>query len=109
MVRLFETSDRLEEHLNRFNLRSDQVASIAIDGDGFFVLVYWVGPPDGDRSERPARAFGGERPFVPRRPFRDDGPPDFDNGPPSGRPPHRMDRGPREFGGPRRGPGPRRG
>ena len=45
MVRLFETSDKLEEHLNRGNLRPDQVASISVDQDGFFVLVYYLGGP----------------------------------------------------------------
>src|SRR2546426_155991 len=39
MVRLFETSDKLEEHLNKSNLRPDQVTSVSVDQDGFFVVV----------------------------------------------------------------------
>jgi hypothetical protein len=69
MVRLFETSDRLEEHLNRSNLRPDQVASINVDADGFFVLVYCVGggPPEGV-ERRPA--FREQREWTPRPPPR---------------------------------------
>ena len=104
MVRLFETSDKLEEHLNKSNLRPDQVTSISIDQDGFFVVVYWVGggpPPDGDR--RPFRSFDDRPP--PRRRFEDDDeaggfreerPPREDR--PYGRPPPRRDFGGRDFG-----------
>lgn len=105
MVRLFETSDKLEEHLNRSNLRPDQVKSISIDADGFFVVVYWVGPPEGER--RPFRADIGERRPPPRRRFEEDEDEDGERPPPRGggfreersfgRPPPR-----REFGG---GPG----
>lgn len=67
MVRLFETSDKLEEHMNRGNLRPDQVQSIGIDADGFFVLVYHVGgePPDLERRP-PPRADQFERRPPPR-------------------------------------------
>src|SRR5262245_51594590 len=104
MVRLFETSDKLEEHLNKSNLRPDQVTSISIDQDGFFVVVYWVGsgpPPDGER--RPARSFEDRPP--PRRRFEDDEEGGFrDDRPPReerpyGRPPPRRDfGGGRDFG-----------
>src|SRR5262245_62640925 len=72
MVRLFETSDKLEEHLNKGNLRPEQVTSVSVDQDGFFVVVYWVGggpPPDGER--RPFRSFEDRPP--PRRRFDDEG------------------------------------
>jgi hypothetical protein len=74
-VRLFETSDKLEEHLNRSNLRPDQVVSVSVDADGFFVLVYHVGgPPPGPA---PGRAFsGGEERRPPPRRFEDDAPDD---------------------------------
>jgi hypothetical protein len=77
MVRLFETSDKLEEHLNRGNLRPDQVTSISIDADGFFVLVYWVGggPPEGER--RPFRAELAERRPPARRRFEEEGDGEF--------------------------------
>src|SRR5688500_7626175 len=81
-VRLFETSDKLEEHLNRGDLRPDQITSISVDGDGFFVLVYWVGPPPA--AARPAMrpAFEERRP-PPRRRFEDEGDQrGFDEGPP---------------------------
>ena len=117
MVRLFETSDKLEEHLNRSNLRPDQVASINVDADGFFVLVYCVGggPPEG--PER--RPFREQREWTPRppprprfeddedeeegeeRPFRPPPRRDFDRG---DRPPPRPERS----GPPRRDFGPRR-
>ncbi|HEV8633585.1 MAG TPA: hypothetical protein VG370_05000 [Chloroflexota bacterium] len=102
MVRLFETSDKLEEHLNRNEVRPDQVASINVDGDGFFVLVYWVGGgPPADR--RPAARAG----FEERRPFRrrefEEGPERFEEAP-------RFERRPRPFDreGPPRRPGPPR-
>jgi hypothetical protein len=106
MVRLFETSDKLEEHLNRSELRPDQVASINVDGDGFFVLVYWVGggpPPD----RRPAARAG----FEERRPFRrrefEEGPEGFDEGQRFERRPQRSPGG-FDRGGPPRRPGPPR-
>jgi hypothetical protein len=108
MVRLFETSDKLEEHLNKSNLRPDQVTSISVDQDGFFVVVYWVGggpPADGER--RPFRSFEDRPP--PRRRFeeeeeggfREERPPPREDRP-YGRPPPRRDfgdRGGRDFGG----------
>ena len=70
-VRLFETSDKLEEHLNRSELRPEQITSINVDGDGFFVLVYWVGgaPP----ARPPMRPAFEERRPPPRRRFEDEG------------------------------------
>src|SRR5688572_8236708 len=81
-VRLFETSDKLEEHLNRSDLRPEQVASISVDGDGFFVLVYWVGGPPATRP--PMRPAFEERRPPPRRRFEDDEPEQrgFEEGPP---------------------------
>lgn len=70
-VRLFETSDKLEEHLNRSNLRPDQVVSITIDADGFFVLVYNVGGPPLAPERRPFNDFQ-DRPPPPRRQFDED-------------------------------------
>src|SRR5688572_27064447 len=74
-VRLFETSDKLEEHLNKSNLRPDQVASVSIDADGFFVLVYHVGGPPTAAAAPERRSFGGfqDRPAPPpRRRFDED-------------------------------------
>lgn len=70
-VRLFETSDKLEEHLNRSNLRPDQVVSVSVDADGFFVLVYHVGGPPVGGSRG---GFGDfqERQPPPRRRFDDE-------------------------------------
>jgi hypothetical protein len=103
MVRLFETSDKLEEHLNRSNLRPDQVTSISVDQDGFFVLVYNVGSvPAPDTERRPFRADVGDRRPPPRRRFDEEGeggfreerPPPFREERPS------FNRGPRrDFGG----------
>jgi hypothetical protein len=66
-VRLFETSDKLEEHLNRSNLRPDQVASVSIDADGFFVLVYYLGPPPTPWREGRVPDFAERRPPARRR------------------------------------------
>lgn len=63
-VRLFETSDKLEEYLNRSNLRPDQIASLTIDNDGFFVLLHSVGGPPAEGGH------GGDRGFAERRPPR---------------------------------------
>jgi hypothetical protein len=82
-VRLFETSDKLEEHLNRSELRPDQIASISVDGDGFFVLVYWVGGPPAPAGPPMRPAFEERRPPPPRRRFEDEGDQrGFDDGPP---------------------------
>src|SRR5438552_4611039 len=83
-VRLFETSDKLEEHLNKNSLRRDQVTSISIDADGFFVLVYHVGPPAEERRPPPFQASRPPRDFEDRPPRRrfDEGEPDFDRPPP---------------------------
>jgi hypothetical protein len=109
-VRLFETSDKLEEHLNRSELRPEQVTSISVDGDGFFVLVYWVGPPPVARP--PMRPAFEERRPPPRRRFDDEGDErgrderGFDEGPPPFERPRRaFDRegfAPRRPGGPPR-------
>jgi hypothetical protein len=89
MVRLFETSDKLEEHLNRSNLRPDQITSISVDQDGFFVLVYNVGSaPAPDAERRPFRADVGDRRPPPRRQFEDEG----EGGFREARPPFREER-----------------
>jgi hypothetical protein len=65
-VRLFETSDKLEEHLNKNNVRPDQVASITIDADGFFVLVHHLGAPPMERRPPAFEASGRPPPRRPR-------------------------------------------
>lgn len=101
-VRLFETAETLEEHLNRQNLRPDQVTSLSIDGDGFFVLIYHIGGPPAEMSRPPRPEFIERRP--PPQPWRrDEGGGDFDGG--DDQPPRRPredfdDRPPRRSGPP---------
>ena len=85
-VRLFETAETLEEHLNRQNLRPDQVTSLSIDGDGFFVLVYHIGGPPAESPRPPRPEFVESRP-APQPWRRDDGGGDFGGG--DDRPPRR--------------------
>ena len=101
-VRLFETAETLEEHLNRQNLRPDQVTSLSIDGDGFFVLVYHIGGPPAEVARPPRPEFVERRP-SPQPWRRDEGGGDFGGG--DDRPPRRDredfdDRPPRRAGPP---------